>query len=456
MSWLIPRTLLLRTFLLLAMLMLLSVWAWFRIYAYFEHAPRAKAAAQVVASAVNLTRAALINAAPSKRLALLRDISVQEGIRLYPADEDDRLKPLPKFGFFPLITVEIKQRLGKDTRLARERNGQTGFWVSFFIDEDEYWVRLPPERFDRVLPAEWLGWGSATVLISLLGAYFIVLTIARPLREFAKAARVIGRGEFPEPLPERGVVEFATVARAFNQMSHDLSRLEADRALILAGVSHDLRTPLARLRLGIEMMSGDDFMRDGLVQDVEDMDQIIGQFLDFARETGGEAAGPTQLHDLLQDLAEAYVRRGKDVSVELPSPPLAPLTLRPMAIRRAIANLVENALRYAGPGPVTLRLSPQGHMVHIDVLDQGPGIPESEAERIKRPFARLESARTNAVGAGLGLAIVDRVARTHGGEFTLLPRQKVDGVAGLAARLQLPLTSTPNRLLAPPQTHHEL
>ncbi|MDD5297075.1 MAG: ATP-binding protein [Rhodocyclaceae bacterium] len=438
---LLPRTLLWRTFLLLALLMVLSVWAWFRIYAFYEHEPRARAAAQIVASAVNLTRAALINAAPEKRLPLLLDISVQEGIKLYPAEDDEVLKPLPNLGMFPYLAPELRARLGDQTRIAIERNGLPGLWVSFYIDEDEYWVRLPRDRFDRVVPAEWLGWAAATLLLSLLGAYFVVLSIARPLKGLAEAARAIGRGERPAPLPEVGLVELVTVAHAFNQMSHDLAQLDADRALILAGVSHDLRTPLARLRLGMEMMAGDEAMREGLVQDVEDMDRIIGQFLDFARETSGEAMGETDLAALVLDVAESYIRRGAPLDSDVPEdPPLPPMQLRPMALRRALSNLVENALRYAGSGTITLHLSRSGAQVFLEVLDEGPGIPPEETERIKRPFARLESARSNAAGAGLGLAIVDRVARAHGGVLQLLPRPEVDGRQGLAARIVLPFS----------------
>lgn len=449
----LPRTLLLRTFLLLALLMVLSMWAWFRIYAYYEHTPRAMAIAQVCASAVNLTRAALIHADPRKRLDLLRDISVQEGIKLYAAESMDRLQALPSTSFHPLIAQEMHRRLGPETRLASERNGIPGFWVSFFIEDDEYWVRFPRERLDQVVPAEWVGWGIATMLISLLGAYFIVLGIARPLRDLSQAARAIGRGEGPAPLPETGLVELSTVAHAFNQMNRDLSRHDADRALILAGISHDLRTPLARLRLGIEMLAGDDAMRDGLVQDVEDMDGIIGQFLDFARETGGEEMGETDLVALVLDVAEGYVRRGKPVDSDVPEePPLPELRLRPKAMRRALSNLVENALRYAGGGNITLRLQKAGGNVLLDVLDEGPGIPADMAEQLKRPFARMESARSNAAGAGLGLAIVDRVARAHGGELKLMSRETVDGHHGLAARIILPLV-VPQPSTSSPSNH---
>lgn len=433
---LVPRSLLWRTFFLVAGLILLSVLAWFEIYSFYERAPRAKAAAELVGSVVNLTRAALVNADDSKHLALLKDVSVLEGIRLYPAEESDVVTPLPETGMFGQLVPELKRLLGNDTRVALAVNNRGGLWVSFFIDDDEYWVMMQRDRFNRVMPGEWLGWGGVTVLISLLGAYLIVLWVTRPLKAVSAAARTIGRGETPRPLPEEGASEFATVSRAFNQMSRDLSELEADRTLILAGVSHDLRTPLARLRLGIEMTAGDDPMKDGMVEDIEDMDRIIGQFLDFARENSGEPMEDTDPARLVMEVAESYARRGLDVTHQLPESLPPSLPLRPQAVRRALRNLVENALRYASP-PITLRLAQEGSQLTLEVLDRGPGIPADQVERVKRPFARLEAARSNAAGSGLGLAIVDRIVRGHGGELRLLPRN--DGLQGLAARISLPL-----------------
>ena len=454
-SQFLPRSLLWRTFFLVALLILLSVLAWFEIYSFYEQGPRAKAAAQLVGSVVNLTRTALVNAEPSKRLALLMDVSVLEGIRLYPAEDSDKVDPLPNSGMLGLLGPELKSLLGEDTRVALAVNRRSGLWVSFFIDDDEYWVVMQRDRFDRVIPGEWLGWGGATVLLSLFGAYLIVFGVTRPLKGLSAAARAIGKGETPAPLAEVGASEIATVAHAFNQMSRDLSQLETDRTLILAGVSHDLRTPLARLRLGIEMVAGDDPMRDGMVEDIEDMDRIIGQFLDFARETGGELEQDTDVEELLTDVAESYIRRGLDVTLassgQVPNPVLP---VRPQALRRALTNLVENALRYAGP-PITLRLGGNREALFVDVMDRGPGIPVDQVERVKRPFARLENARSNAAGAGLGLAIVDRVARLHGGELKLLPRAEVDGLGGLAARIVLPLPASSHHEARVKETPHE-
>ena len=285
------------------------------------------------------------------------------------------------------------------------------------------------------MPWQWIGWGSAALLLSLVGAYLIVFRIVSPLKALSAAAAKIGHGHVPEPIVESGPREIAALARAFNQMSANLARLDSDRALILAGISHDLRTPLARLRMGIEMAPGEASLRDGMVADVEEMDKTIDQFLDFARESSGEALADTDLAALLADLAGQYQRRGFRVSSA--AAPLPPLVLRPLALRRAIANLVDNALHYAGADQeVDISVRRERDQVQIEVADRGPGIPAAEVERLKLPFTRLDLARGNSRGAGLGLAIVERIARSHGGELHLLARPG----GGLLARITLPLS----------------
>ncbi|MDP2134825.1 MAG: ATP-binding protein, partial [Sulfuritalea sp.] len=251
--------------------------------------------------------------------------------------------------------------------------------------------------------------------------------------------RQVGAGETPARLDESGPTELATVAHAFNQMSADLAQIDQDRALILAGVSHDLRTPLTRLRMGIEM-SADEGLREGMTADIEEMDKTIGQFLDFARSEGGEAAQEVDLAALLLEIATQYRRRGFPVDFAAaaavpPAPtPVGSVRVRPQALRRAVSNLIDNALRYAGSdAPVELALDPAAGEFCIEVRDTGPGIPAADVERMKRPFARLEAARSNTTGAGLGLAIVDRIARFHNGRLDLLPRPG----GGLIARLTL-------------------
>ncbi len=440
-----PRSLLWRTFLLIAVLMVLSALAWTTILARAELEPRAGATAQMVVSVVNLTRAALLTAQADRRHELLLELAVREGIQVYPAEADDVLAPLSaQPELLQLVAKELRARLGEETRVATAIDGLEAFWVSFRIEGDEYWVMLPRERVERAFPAEWLGWAAAALGLALAGAYLIMFRVTHPLKALAGAARAIGRGRQPPPLEERGPEEIRTVTHAFNQMSGDLARLDADRALILAGISHDLRTPLARLRLLVEMSGAAEATRDGMVADIEEMDGIIGQFLDFARDAAGEAAEPTDLDALVAAVADGLQRHGAQLAIDLGG--LPPLPLRPLAMRRLIANLATNALRHGGTAePIGIRTRRQGKQVVLEVADRGPGIPADEAERLKQPFTRLDAARSGGASAGLGLAIVDRVARAHGGTFELLPRPG----GGLLARVALPLRADRHPPAAP-------
>ncbi len=431
---LFPRTLLWRSVLLIALLLVIAHVAWLEIFRVSEREPRARQVAQQIVSVVNLTRAALITAQPSKRLELLEELSKEEGIQVHNGHPGERVAPLPDRPFLRLVETEVKRQLGDQTQLATSRDGIPGAWVSFRIDEDDYWVFMPRSRLERTDPLRWVGWGVLILMLSLIGAYLIVARINRPLRELTGAADEIGRGKTPPPVAESGPSEIQTLAHAFNRMATDLKRLDEERALLLAGVSHDLRTPLARIRLGLEMMDdkGDGTLKSGMVQDIADIDAAISQFLDFARVTEGETAVPDgDLNAIVREVCERYSRAGKAVTTRLVD--LPPLRLRPVSAHRLVANLVDNALRH-GNGQAEVSTVLQDGTAVLEVLDRGPGIPPGEAERMLQPFTRLNTARSDA-GTGLGLAIVDRIARLHGGSVQLLSR---DG-GGLRVRVELPL-----------------
>ncbi len=427
-----PRSLLWRAFLLLAALVLATTVAWFEIFRAYEIEPRARQISQNMVSIVNLTRTALITSQPERRRELLSELAEREGIQVYPVEPGERIVPPADRPLLRLVAEAVRRQLGDDTRFAGERDGRPGFWLSFHIEEDEYWVRIPRERIERRIALRWLGWGALALALSLLAAYFLVSRLNHPLRALAAAAGAIGKGRMPDPVPEAGPEEIRTLSRAFNQMSADLARLDADRALILAGVSHDLRTPLARLRLGLEMSGADAQLKDGMTADIEEMDRTINQFLDFARTDGGETPQPADLAAIAAEVAGHFHRHGKPVSTDLAG--AVRLPLQAMAMRRVIMNLVDNALRYADKDvAVSVRAEPAAAV--LEVADRGPGIPSAETERLKQPFTRLEVARSDKGGAGLGLAIVERVVRSHGGSFELLPREG----GGLLARIRLPV-----------------
>ncbi len=435
-----PRSLLARTFLLLALLALLTTTAWLSLFRHLDAEPRARESAQLAASTVNLIRAALFAATPEKRPGLFAELSQREGLRLLPAEPGDQVEAMPEGRFFQLLQGEIDQRLGPRTRIAAAVDGTPGFWVSFRLDEhDDYesWLVRPRERARRDFTRQWLLWGLLTTALSLAIAWLIASRISRPLRAMADSARLVGSGQQPPQLPETGAEELRHLAAAFNAMAGDLVRHEKDRSEVLAGISHDLRTPLTRLRLEAEMSIADPAARDAAVADIAQMETVIAQFMDYARSEAGEAPVECALAPLLATLVGQRLALGQNLRSEIGE--LPPAALRPHAILRAVANLLDNAWKYAHaadgrPSAIDLSATLHAGEIRIEVADRGPGIPPAQVERLKRPFTRLEDARTDAVGAGLGLAIVERVARLHGGRLELLPRPG----GGLCARLCLP------------------
>jgi two-component system, OmpR family, osmolarity sensor histidine kinase EnvZ len=428
-----PRSLLWRSVMLIALLLVVANLAWVQIFRVSERTPQARQRAQQIASVINITRWALITADPAKRYDLLSELSQSEGIQVYAGDHSERMTALPDRPFINEVARELTRQLGPDTQITLSRGGVRGLWVSFRIDEEQYWVLMPRSRIERNEPLRWAQWGALVLLLAIGGAYLMVSLINRPLRELTRAAGLMGKGATPQPVTEKGPSEVSTVAQAFNQLAADLKRLDDERVLLLAGVSHDLRTPLSRIRLGLEMMDdkGDAELRAGLVQDIEDIDSAVGQLIDFARLRDAEAAVPdSNLNELVEHAVSRYARAGKPVKCELGTLPALPL--RPRAMQRLVANLVENALRHAN-STIEVVTAAEGDKVVLEVLDRGPGIPADAAERMLQPFTRLDSARSGS-GTGLGLAIVDRIARMHDSRIQLLPREG----GGLRARLELP------------------
>ena len=382
-------------------------------------------------------RAALeANDTPERRESIGR-IGREYGVRIVPESERPfiggaRVPPL-----LEPLEARLREALGPGTELrvapgrglllVRVEAAGTGYWVGF---------PLPPRPQAEDHPSRAALWSLILAAVLLAAAFVFARYLARPLRELSATVERIGRGETPPPLPEHGPSEIVTLNRGVNRMATNLRQLEHDRALLLAGVSHDLRTPLARLRLGIEMEARDDATRAGMVDDIGEMDRIIGQFLEFARTDEDSAREPRDPNAIVGACVDRYSRSGKDVRFVPGAVPVVPL--RPTALSRLVANLIDNAIAYGAPPVEVTTRAADGRFV-LDIADRGPGIAPGEVERLKQPFTRASAARTHAsgvAGAGLGLAIVDRIARLHGGTFDLLPRD----CGGTIARVTIPVS----------------
>lgn len=300
--------------------------------------------------------------------------------------------------------------------------------------KDGTWMRFhaPVTATDALREPGFIGslGGSAAVAI-LLSAWVLGFT-TRPLRRFAAAANRLGIDMNAPSLDEAGPREVRLAAAAFNKMQRRLRAFVEDRTRMLAAVSHDLRTPLTRLRLRAEFID-DDVVRDKMLEDLAEMEAMIVSTLAFARdEAAKEAIEPLELNALLARLGEDMRDAGKPVGVA-PAPFPIPIAGRRMALRRAIGNLMENAVKYGQTAQVELAVT--GENVTVTIDDQGPGIPEIEFENVFRPFFRLEASRSRDTGGtGLGLSVANDIIRAHGGEIRLSNRP----AGGLRVTVVLP------------------
>ena len=439
-----------RTFLYLALLLAGSLLAWQLIFRVLETEPRAVQNARQIASLVNLTRAALQHSDPIARVSLVKALDDEEGLHIAPREPGDKHLAYSQDSVSRHVSAELVQRLGKGTLVAREVNGVAGLWVGFRMGEDTYWLQLDPQRLNAVGNHTWLIWLAAAALLSLLGAAIIARLINRPLKQLSFATTKLRDGDFAASHLDEQVptAEIRQVNAGFNRMARQLAQMDHDRALMLAGISHDLRTPLARLRLEAEMSVPDEQARADMVADIAQVDGIIDKFLDYARP-GPAPAHTVDVSDVVQQAANGAANQpGLKLTLDL-APELMALA-DPVDLLRVLNNLLENARKYGKtPGQevaeVNLSVVGQGAWVVIRVTDQGSGANAATLARMTQPFFRGDQARSQASGAGLGLAVVEKMVQRMGGEFEL--HSPVAGTKGLMAlvRLQRGTFSSKNR-----------
>ena len=437
-----------RSFLLIASLMLVSLGAWLQIFFDIEEGPRAAQLAQRITTTVSITRSALTYAPESERPSLLLDLATQESLRVQPREPTDVLEPLPRSDYWRSLSAEIRNRLGSQVSIMWSVNEVPGIWISFNLNEDQYWLVFDRDQLRVTTGREWLGWITASLTLALLGAAISVRFINQPLAQLAKVAQQLARGETPTPLPERGTMEIRDMNIAFNRMARDLRQNEADREIMLAGISHDLRTPLARMRLEIEMSHMTDEARQAIDEDLAQINHSIGQLMEYARPAGQVPEAGVDVSRALQDLFERERSHTESLGGRLEASIAPGLQARISAndLNRIVSNLIENARRYGrspdnGQAHISLHAYQSGNQLFIEVRDQGVGIPQTDIQRLLRPFARGETARTGVSGAGLGLSIVERLLGQVGGKFTLATNPP----HGLLARIELPIAKAQNK-----------
>ena len=429
-----------RTFFLLALLLVGCIMAWLQTFRALEYEPRSLQSAQQLASLVNLSRAALVHSDSIARVSLVKTLADEEQERIAPREPTDNYRLYNADSLSRRISELLRARLGAGTVVASEVNKVNGLWIGFSIDGDPYWLQTDPSRIELVAGTTWLIWLGTAALLSLAGAALIARLINRPLKKLSFAASRVREGDFTSSQLNESVAtsEIRQVNIGFNRMAQRLSKIEQDRALMLAGISHDLRTPLARLRLETEMSVADPQAREHMAADIEQVNAIIDKFLDYARPDHLE---PEQVH-LNQVIEAAIFAMGNpsDATVTCSMPDELHVMGDAVELHRVFSNLLENALRY-GKDPITavarveIAAKIKNEWVLIKLRDHGKGVSPDMLAQLTQPFFRGDASRSSATGTGLGLAIVERAVARMGGRFALAN----SSTGGLSAHIKLRL-----------------
>lgn len=406
----------------------------FAASAYYIMLPMARRSVDDLAALMVLSAQTWVELPPQTRQDFELELARQHNLWLI-----DSKTSLPDYDhyipYLILLEQSLEARTGKVTRTKVTEFGKTWFWVEFSSGERQISIGFPQDRLGVQSPAALLLIMAATIALTLMTAIILARRITRPLQNLTEAAKHLGLGNTPASLAEDGVQELAELAHTFNNMAQQVQALLANRTILLAGISHDLRTPLARMRLAIEMLPQDAEPKivARLKKDIEEMNRLIGEFLAFSRGLEKEALQNTELNSVLQELADNVRSEGAAVLWQSRGECLR--AVGQMALRRIVSNLLSNAARYGAGKEIELACECRERESVIRVLDRGPGIPPQEIENVFRPFYRLESSRsTTTGGSGLGLAIAKQLADVNGWSIALLPRAG----GGTEARLTIP------------------
>ncbi len=436
----LPQSLLARTAIVIVSALVASQLVSVALFRYYAREPRVQLAAIGFVGQLKTIRAALEIIPPEQQREFLQRMREDRGMRVFRGRDDEPMEVAPDIPALRVIRERMREELGPEAEIFTRTRPQKPDAPPLLITrlpvrDGVFFVVFPRNRIvEQDYTWAWVGWATFGGVLALAGALFLMWRVNRPLKALVNAAHDLGHGKNPEPVTEMGPSEVRSVAVAFNQMRDDLNRLDRERATFLAGVSHDLRTPLSRLRLGIEMLPADKETRSDIEKDIEDINGVIDQFMDFARDESREQVEVHDINLIAQTAAERARRAYPDHQITLDLATPMPVALRPLAIKRVITNLIDNAMKHANSDIDIVSRKYAAGGVQLSILDRGDGIAPEDVERLKQPFTRRDTSRTGASGAGLGLAIVDRIVKQHGGTFQLLPREG----GGTEARIVLP------------------
>jgi len=414
--------------------------------------PMAKRSADDLAGLIVFSAQTWVELPPTARPALIRELAHEHGLKLDEVGSIDR-KHATIVPYVRFLHNAVVRRFDQCSPNTLDPNTGDCIYIGKLSDNKGFWLEVPiaghvlkfefaRNRLGTQIPFMLALILAAGVILTLSTALWITRRLTRPVSDLAEQ---VSQGLPDTALPLTGPMETRVLIDAINRRSAEVKRLLENRTTLLAGISHDLRTPLTRLTLGIELAGSaiEPELRTQIDQDIDSMNRLIGEVLMIARGVTRSEGQPIELRSWLDNLVEDARRSGIDITLAAPSDPID-MTLPELVLRRVLENLIDNAHRYA-PGPQTLRVTRTMEAVSICVEDSGPGMTEAEIERLVEPFARQDSARVavhdQPASFGLGLSLAKAMTQAQGWRLELRPRpaqQTTADKGGLNACISLP------------------
>jgi len=402
---------------------------------YFILNPMANRAADDMAALISLTSKTWISLPLQKRTAFQTNLSQQHDLIIstnnIPTQEINKIYP-----FIPRLEKALQRHTGQLVVVKQGLENDGYFWLDLLYAQETVKIGFLHKRFGPRPPLALTGIFATAALLIIVTTLLLVRSITLPIKRLSNAVNQIGLGQLSTRIPETGPTELASLAHNFNQMAKEIAQLLENRAILFGGISHDLRTPITRMQIALELLNEaeDKALLTSLQNDLKEMERLIQQALELVKGLDKHHAVVTNLDELINTIIDDYRKRG--LSIVLEADQCGACEIEDEAFRRVLTNLLDNAFRYGNNSPVTLSYKKVNNQLNLRVLDQGPGIPREKLEAVFQPFYRLDHSRNKKTGgSGLGLAIVRQLCDAHGWKIELIPRKTF----GLEAHLEISL-----------------
>ncbi len=406
------------TFGLTLFVILAIAFAW-----YFVLNPMANRAADDMSALISLTSKTWITLPLQKRTEFQINLQQQHDLVIsnnnIPTQEINNIYP-----FIPRLEKALQRHTGQPVIVKQGLENDAYFWLDIVYPQGKVKIGFLHKRFGPRPPLALVGIFATAALLVIVTIHLLVRSITHPIKRLSNAVNQIGMGALSTRIPETGPTELASLAHNFNQMAKEIAQLLENRVILFGGISHDLRTPITRMQIALELLNEgvDKGLVTSLQNDLTEMEQLIQQALEVVKGLDKHHAVVTNLDELINTIIGDYSKRG--LSIILKTDQCGSCEIEDEAFRRVLSNLLDNAFQYGDERPVTLSYEKVNNQLHLRILDQGPGIPKEKLEAVFQPFYRLDYSRNKKTGgSGLGLAVVRQLCDAHGWKIELIPRK---------------------------------